>query len=102
MDTREEELREIWWPSPEALNDLTVDEIEGGFALEAPDGTECADWLGYYNSTDELREQFNAAFVKALTDYIRKLEQDGGQVEVPLGVEADREQAEKDVPGPVA
>ena len=102
MDTREEELREIWWPGPEALNDLTVDEIEGGFTFEAPDGTECADWLSYYNSTDELREQFNAALVKILTDYIRKLEQDGGQVEVPVGSEADREQAEENVPGSVA
>ena len=102
MDTPEEELCEIWWPSSSSLNDLTVEEIEGGFTLSAPDGTECADWLGYYNSTDELRERFNSAFVKALTDYIRKLEQDGGQVEVPVGVEADREQAKEDVPRPVA
>ncbi len=96
------EGNDIWWPSKRALNDLTIDEIEGGFTLSAPDGTECADWLGYYNSTDELRELFNAAFVRALTEYIQKLEQDGGQVEVPVGVEADREQAKEDVPRPVA
>jgi isopropylmalate/homocitrate/citramalate synthase len=93
---------DIWWPRVSALEDLTIDEIESGFTLSAPDGTECADWLAHYNSTDELRERFNAAFVRMLAEYIQKLEQDGSKGQVPDGVEADREQAEEDEPRPVA
>lgn len=84
MDTREEELRAVWWPSPEALRDLTVEDAEGGFTLSAPDGTECAAWLGHYNQTDELREQFNRAFVACLAQHLERLE-NGGQEQVPVG-----------------
>jgi len=85
MDTSEEEkLHEIWWPSPEALWDLTVEDAEHGFTLIAPDNTECAAWLGYYNQTDELRERFNQAFVACLAQYLGRLE-NGSQEQVPVG-----------------
>lgn len=72
------ETTEIWWPSPEALNDLVVEDSEEGFTLSAADGTECANWLGYYNQTKELQEQFTAAFTEALMNYIKQLEDKDG------------------------
>lgn len=101
MEPDTEELREIWWPSPEAFDDLTVEDAEHGFTLSAPEGTECAAWLDYYNQTDELLEQFNRAFTACLKQHLERLE-NGGQEQVPDGGEADREQAQEDVPGQLA
>lgn len=69
---------DVWWISLEAISDLTIEEIEGGFSLSAPDGTECSAWLSYYNESDERREIFNAAFVEMLRQHLETLkEQDG-------------------------
>lgn len=59
---------DIWWPHPSALDDLTVEETEDGFTLSAPDDTECAAWLAYFDETDERREVFSVA----LTDLLLK------------------------------
>lgn len=98
MEPGTAELREIWWPSPEAFDDLTVEDAEHGFTLSAPDGTECAAWLDHYNQTDELREQFNEAFTACLKQHLERLE-NGSQEQVPDRGEADREQAEEDPAG---
>ena len=69
----------IWYLSPGALDDLTVTENEDGFEFSAPEGTECAAWLGHYDSTDELREEFNTAIVTSIKDLIEELERNGNQ-----------------------
>lgn len=69
----------IWYPSPGALDDLTVTENEDGFEFSAPEGTECAAWLGHYDSTDELREEFNTTIVTSIKDLIEELERNGNQ-----------------------
>lgn len=66
---------EIWWPHPTAFDDLTVDfeDTEDGGAiihLSAPDGTECADWLYYFNETEERKAAFERAFIQSLLDQI--------------------------------
>lgn len=72
---------EIWWPSLKALNDLVVEDAKEGFTLSAPDGTECADWLAYYNQTTELQEQFTTALTDALMNYIKQhQDKDGSPV----------------------
>ena len=70
---------EIWWPHPSALDDLTVsftDNEDGSSTchLDAPDGTECADWLSYFNETEERRAAFERAFMQSLLDQIAMLE----------------------------
>ena len=70
---------EIWWPHPSALDDLSVeftDEEDGSalIHLSAPDGTECADWLGYFNETEERKAVFERAFIRSLLDQIEMLE----------------------------
>lgn len=58
----------IWAPTLGALRALQVEETEEGFALSAPAGTLCAAWLDYYNSTEELREEFNTFLVDAIME----------------------------------
>lgn len=58
----------MWYPN--SLNELVVTETEDGFEFSAPSGTECAEWLGYYNSTEELREEFNAEIIKAIEAHL--------------------------------
>ena len=58
----------MWWPHPDAFDDLTVTDTEEGFELSAPDDSECGFWIGYYNSTQELHEEFETAFVQTLRD----------------------------------
>jgi hypothetical protein len=70
---------EIWWPHPSALDDLSVeftDEEDGSaqIHLSAPDGTECADWLHYFNETEERQAVFERAFIQSLLDQIEMLE----------------------------
>ena len=65
---------EFWWPSPGALKDLTVEDTEGGFALEAPDNSEFGEWLAYWNHTEERHELFEKEFIKTLRNYIEKLD----------------------------
>jgi len=64
---------EIWWPHPSALDDLTVEETEEGFTLSAPDDTECAAWLSYFNQSEERREVFERAFEGVIHDFLEKL-----------------------------
>lgn len=78
MGTDPERLHEIWWPSAKAIEDLTIEETEEGFTLQAPGGTECDAWLSYYNESDERRETFNAAFVEMLKQHLERLKDQNG------------------------
>ena len=58
----------MWWPHPDAFDDLIVTDTETGFELSAPDGSECAIWLEYFNRTEELHEEFETFFVEMLRE----------------------------------
>lgn len=92
---------EWWWPSPESFKDLTVTDIETGWELSAPDGTELAAWIEYWNQSEEHHELFQTVFLKALTDHanfvIDDLEKNGENEGKPDGGQAYREQAEEDI-----
>jgi hypothetical protein len=60
----------FWWPSLEAFDDLTIEDTEEGFALNAPNESEAGKWLAYYNSTEELHAQFNQELIKSLMDLV--------------------------------
>lgn len=81
METNRPEIHGIWWPHPDSFNDLIVEENEGGFALSAPDGTPCGEWLWYYSQSEELTEKFNDAFVKVLADHLNYLKEKNGSKE---------------------
>jgi len=77
---------EIWWPHPSAFDDLTVDieDTEDGGAiihLSAPDGTECADWLTYFQETPERQAAFEREFLKSIKDHIQRLDNGEGEVQ---------------------
>lgn len=84
--------------------DLTVREFldENGetvFQLDAPDGTPMGDFLASYQGREE---EFSKWFLQVIEDRLNELEKHGGQEQVPVGVQADREQAEEDLSGSVA
>jgi len=58
----------MWWPHPDAFDDLTVTDTKAGFELSAPDGSECAIWLEYFNRTEELHEEFETSFLEVLRE----------------------------------
>ena len=62
---------EFWWPHPDSLSQLVVEDTEEGFALCAPNESEVGQWLAHYNSTEELQAQFNEEFTKALMNLVK-------------------------------
>jgi hypothetical protein len=93
----------MWWPSPEALEDLTVEDAEEGFTLEAPDDSECGEWLAFWNQSPEHIEIFSDAFIEALMSRIKTLESKNGKDEiVPDQQSGHSEQTKNDGTGSVA
>ena len=62
----------MWWPNPEAINELTVEETPEGFSFSAPEGSECSKWLEHFNQTEELRQEFSKAIIDTILKYIEK------------------------------
>ena len=95
----------IWWPHPSAIDDLSVsfsDNEDGSSTihLDAPDGTECADWLSYFNETEERKAAFEQAFIQSLLDQITMLE--NGKIQgLPDEQSADHSCGQEDQPGSV-
>ena len=86
---------EFWWPSPEAFDDLTVEDAEEGFTLIAPDDTECGEWLAHWNQSAEHIELFTEAFTEALKNNLdTTLGQDGQTQSISNGIHEDGEQTE--------
>ena len=89
----------FWWPSPEAIQDLVVEDVEGGFDLSAPDDTECGAWLSYWNQTPEHVQTFSDAFTEMLRTHLDTLEEENGKTEITDGRQCNPEQAEGISPG---
>jgi hypothetical protein len=90
-----ETLPEMWWPSPEAFEDLTVEDAEHGFDLSAPDSTECGEWLAFWNQDEAHHKIFEEEFTAVLRNYANEiLNQDGQNEDLPDRGEADSVQAE--------
>lgn len=60
----------MWWPSLEGIQELIVTDTEGGFDLSAPAGTECADWLAFWNQSPQHIQFFNDQFVAVLLEHL--------------------------------
>jgi hypothetical protein len=86
---------EFFWPSPDSFKDLTVEDTEEGFTLSAPDGTECAEWIAYWNQDEAHHAVFEKEFIEVLRDYSNKtLEKNGEDEILPHGGHNDSEQAQ--------
>ena len=70
---------EFWWPSPEAFDDLVVEDSDEGFTLDAPDSAECGDWLTYWNQSPDHIELFTEEFTKVLKNYVDFILEENGQ-----------------------
>jgi len=81
---------EFWWPSPEAFDDLTVEDNEVGFTLDAPDDTKCGEWLAYWNQSPEHIELFTEVVTKSLLNHVNTISEQHGQTEeLPDGQHQD-------------
>ena len=68
--TNSEKPIEFWWPHPDAFEDLTVEETEGGLiTLSAPDDSEFGEWLEHWNQSPEHLELFTKKLIESLTNY---------------------------------
>jgi hypothetical protein len=84
-----------WWPSADAFNDLEVTEVEEGWELSAPDGTELSEWLNFWTQSEEHHELFQATFMETLTKHAEFVIENYGQDEnLPDRGHTDSEQAE--------
>ena len=91
---------EMWWPSPEALSDLIVEDAENGFTLSAPGNTECGEWLAYFNETEERLEVFQSALLSTILNHVQLIEETHGQDEkLSDGLHEDGLQTEDDFSG---
>lgn len=91
---------DMWWPSPEAFNDLVVEDADYGFVLSAPDDTECGEWLAFWNQDVAHHIVFEEQFTKVLTNYAHKvLDKNGKTEDQPDEQTGNREQTENDSAG---
>ena len=80
----------FWWPSPDAFDDLVVEDTEEGFLLSAPDGTLCSDWLAYWSETPEREALFSQEFQKVLLNHLKNLTENDGESTLTDRQENDR------------
>jgi hypothetical protein len=100
MNSDEPTLNEMWWPSSAALDDLVVEDFEEGFTLSAPDGTVCAEWLNFWNQSEEHKQIFSKAFEEMLRVYLDTLKDENGQSKnQPDGQESDSGKTENERSG---
>jgi hypothetical protein len=97
----DETTREMWWPSPGAFEDLTVEDAEHGFNLSAPDDTECGEWLAFWNQDEAHHKVFEEEFTAVLHNYANRVLENHGENEILVdGGQEDRVQAQDECPGP--
>ena len=95
QSTNLEKPIEFWWPHPDAFQDLTVEDAEHGYDLSAPDNTECAEWLAFWDQDEEHHKVFEDEFIRVLTDHANKtLEEHGENENIPERGQTDSEQAQ--------
>ena len=93
-------LPEMWWPSPEAFENLTVEDAEHGFDLSAPDDTECGEWLAFWNQDEAHHKIFEEEFTAVLRNYANQiLDANGKDEELPDGRNPDPVQAQDECSG---
>ena len=87
-------VAEWWWPSLESFDDLTVTDTGSRWELSAPDDTELAEWLSFWNQSEGHHALFQTVFLKALTDHAELVIENYGKTEnQPDEQSSHREQA---------
>jgi hypothetical protein len=90
----------MWWPSPEAFDDLIVEDAECGFDLSAPDDTECGEWLAYWNQDEAHHKVFEKEFTEVLKHYANQILDQHGETEaISDEQDCNRTETEEDSAG---
>ena len=78
QSTNLEKPTEFWWLSPEAFEDLVVEYSDLGLTFDAPDDSECREWLTFWSQSPEHLELFTEVVMKSLLNHANTiLEQHG-------------------------
>ena len=80
---------------------IEISDIEDGWELSAPDGTELADWIAHWNQDEDHHALFQDIFVRALTDHanlILNTREQNGETEITDGQHCNSEKAESECP----
>jgi hypothetical protein len=94
---------DFWWPSPEAFESLTVEDADVGFTLDAPDDSECGEWLAFWNQSPEHLELFTEVVTTSLLKHANTiLEQHGKNEVLPDGSQSDPSKTQDVSTGSVA
>ena len=96
---------EIWWPKPSAFDDLSVEFEDLGeegalIHLDAPEGTECGEWLAYFQKTPERQAAFEREFTRTLLEHAARVI-NGESEGIPDQQGGDHPSGEKDLTGSV-
>lgn len=103
QSTDSQKPTEFWWPNPDAFEDLTVEDAEEGFTFDAPDDSECGEWLAFWNQSPEHLELFTEVVTKSLLNHANTiLEQHGQTKEFTDGLHEDGVKTEDVSTGSVA
>lgn len=94
---------EMWWPHPNAFQDLEITDTEEGWQLAAPDESELGAWLEFWSQDEDHHAFFEREFLGALLDHVNKLQSEHGQAEAIVDEQSDhRGETEENPPGSVS
>jgi len=86
----------MWWPHPDAFDEMTVEDWEHGYTFVAPDDSPAGKWLAFWNQSPEHAEFFTEEFLRTLTNHVQ---QNGKAEAIVNGPENDRIETQKDSAG---
>jgi hypothetical protein len=90
QSTNSEKPTEFWWPSPEAFESLKVEATDEGFKFDAPDDSECGEWLVFWSQSPEHIELFTEVVIKSLLNHANTISEQHGESTLTDRQENDR------------
>lgn len=60
----------MWWPHPDAFDELVVEDWVDGYTLSGPENSDIAAWISFWNQSPEHTEFFSEQFIKTLKDHV--------------------------------
>ena len=89
---------EMWWPHPDAFQDLEVTETDDGWQLSAPDNSELGDWLAFWSQDEAHHTFFEKTFIDTLLSHIKTLDLEHGKAEAISDEQSDHRGETKENP----
>lgn len=85
----------MWWPHPDAFDDMVVEDWVDGYTLSGPDDSPIGEWIAFWNQSAEHAEFFTQEFVKTLKEHVEHVKTEA----VTDRSENDRVETQNNSPG---